>query len=106
MITEIDIINKCADQLRDEIDNGILFDILTAGWHKMEITFGKDRYSQHLEMESWCRDNIGPGGWTYDSPKSWKGMGDKIWIMHSMFGNTTFAFKDPRHYTLFVLRWS
>jgi hypothetical protein len=104
MIT--DILNSCADQLKDEIDNEILFDMLTIGWHKMEITFGKDRYSQHREMEQWCKDNIGPGGWTYSSPKTWEGMGDRIWIMHSTFGNTTFAFKDPRHYTLFVLRWS
>jgi hypothetical protein len=101
-----DILDKCADQLRDEIDNGILFDILTDKWHKMEITFGKDRYSQHLEMEQWCKDNIGPGTWTYGSPKTWEGMGNKIWVMHSTFGNTTFAFKDARHYTLFVLRWS
>lgn len=106
MITNTDILNKCADQLRDEIDSQLIFDVLTIGWHKMEITFGKDRYSQHPEMEQWCKDNIGPGGWTYDSPKTWEGLGDKIWIMHTTFGNTTFAFKDARHYTLFVLRWS
>jgi hypothetical protein len=94
------------NQLKDEIDNEILFDMLTIGWHKMEITFGKDRYSQHLEMEQWCKDNIGSGGWTYSSPTTWEGMGDKIWIMHSMFGNTTFAFKNERHYTWFILRWN
>lgn len=106
MLNEADIISGCADQLRDEIDNQILFDILTLGWHKMEITFGKDKYHLHTEMERWCKDNFGPGGWSFSTPKSWECMGDKIWVMHSTFGNTTFAFKDPRHYTLFVLRWS
>lgn len=71
-----------------------------------EITFGKDRYHQHVEMERWCQDNIGPGGWTYGTPKTWEGMSNKIWVMHSMFGNTTFAFKNARDYTFFVLRWS
>lgn len=70
-----------------------------------EITFGKDRYHQHPAMEDWCHENIGPGGWTWGGPSTWEGLGNKIWIMHSTFGNTTFAFKDARHYTLFVLRW-
>ena len=101
-----DVINHAANELQESIDSSIMFDLLTEGWHKVEITFGKDRYHEHTDMESWCHKNIGPGGWSYASPKTWEGMGDKIWIMHSMFGNTTFAFKDPRHYTLFVLRWS
>jgi hypothetical protein len=70
------------------------------------ITFGKDRYSEHLEMEQWCLKNIGKGGWTYESPKTWEGMGDKIWVMHSMFGNTTFVFKDQKHLSMFILRWA
>jgi hypothetical protein len=32
-------------------------------------------------------------------------MNGKIWVMHSMFGNTTFAFKDAKHLTMFLLRW-
>jgi hypothetical protein len=28
------------------------------------------------------------------------------WTIHSMFGNTTFAFKNKRHYTWFILRWN
>jgi hypothetical protein len=106
MITNTDILNKCVDQLKDEIDDQILFDMLTIGWHKMEITFNKDRYHQHLEMVRWCQDHVGPGKWTGGSPKTWQGMGDSQWVVHSTFGNTTFAFKDARHYTLFVLRWS
>ena len=60
------------------------------------ITFGKDRYHQHLEMEDWCHQFIGEGGWTWGEPATWEGMGNKVWIMYSMFGNTTFAFKDKR----------
>ena len=69
------------------------------------ITFGKDKYHLHQEMEKWCREKLGPGGWTYETPKTWEGMGDKVWVIHSMFGNTTFAFKNPKHFTLFILRW-
>lgn len=106
MNTVNEMINKAADSLREDIDNGIVFDVLTHDWHKLEITFGKDRYHQHGEMEEWCHTHIGKGGWLWGSPKTWEGLDDKIWIMHSTFGNTTFAFKDARHYTLFVLRWS
>lgn len=74
----------------------------TSSW----ITFGKDRYHQNYEMESWCREHIGDGGWTYNSPATWAGMGNKIWVMHSMFGNTTFAFKESKDLTMFILRWA
>jgi hypothetical protein len=68
------------------------------------ITFGKDRYHEHTEMERWCHEHIGKGGWScFDN---WEGLDGKIWLMYSMFGNTTFAFKENKHYTLFVLRWS
>ena len=74
----------------------------TASW----ITFGKDRYHQHLEMEKWCHDNVGHGGWTYATPETWEGMGDHVWAIESMFGNITFVFKDAKHLTLFILRWA
>ena len=72
-----------------------------------EITFGKDRYYLNGAMETWCADHIGRGGWTFDSPKTWEGMKDDwVWVMHSMFGNTTFCFKEEKHFNWFVLRWS
>lgn len=74
----------------------------TASW----ITFGKDRYHLNREMEVWCKQHIGPGGWTYGTPSTWEGMGDKIWVIFSMFGNTTFAFKDSKHLSMFLLRWA
>lgn len=70
------------------------------------ITFGKNLYYLNDAMEVWCAEHIGPGGWTYDTPKTWEGMGRKIWVMHSMFGNTTFVFKYPKHLTMFLLRWA
>jgi hypothetical protein len=57
-------------------------------------------------MEYWCEKNIGKGGWTYSTPETWEGMDGKVWIMHSMFGRTTFAFKDPKHLTMFLLVWA
>ena len=70
------------------------------------ITFDKERYHQHRDMEQWCHDHIGLGGWTYSTPETWDGMEGKIWIMHSMFGRTTFVFKEAKHLTWFILRWS
>jgi hypothetical protein len=56
-------------------------------------------------MEQWCRDTIGEGKWIGEPcPRDWTDLPD--WTIHSMFGNTTFAFKHARHYTWFILRWS
>ena len=71
-----------------------------------EITFGQDRYHEHPDMEQWCRKYLGTGGWSYASPKTWEGMGDQSWIIHSMFGNTTFSFKNKRDFAMFLLRWA
>lgn len=73
--------------------------------HAYWTTFGKDSYHLNGEMERWCKEFIGPGGWTYSTPTTWKGMDGKIWIMHSMFGHTTFAFKNHKDFAYFLLRW-
>jgi hypothetical protein len=70
------------------------------------VTFGKDQYHQHVEMERWCEENIGPGCWTFGQAKTWQGMGNNVWTIDSMFGHTTFSFKDPQHLMHFILRWS
>ncbi len=101
-----DILDNDAAQLANSIDESILFDLLTEGWHKMEITFNKDRYHQIIDMEDWCHKHIGKGGWVWGSPSTWEGLDGKIWVMHSAFGNTTFAFKEQKHYTWFILRWT
>ena len=70
------------------------------------ITFGKDRYHQHIEMENWCSKHFGPGNWISESKvKDWTGMQVNLTI-HSMFGNTTFAFKEPKNLTMFLLVWA
>ena len=70
------------------------------------ITFGKHMYHLNIEMENWCREFIGAGKWLSGTPKTWKGLEMLDWTVDSMFGNTTFAFKDPKHLTIFTLRWS
>ena len=70
------------------------------------ITFGKDQYHLNREMEEWCTRNVGPGKWVSGALKTWEGMEPNVWVMHSMFGNTTFAFKDPKYLTYFILKWS
>lgn len=69
------------------------------------VDFGKAHYHLNGEMEKWCRENVGNGGWTYSTPNTWEGMDGKIWIMHSMFGHTTFAFKEDSDMTAFILKW-
>jgi hypothetical protein len=75
----------------------------TTSW----ITFGKDHYHLNRVMEQWCHEHIGQGGWAHETPKAWGCMmGDKIWVMHSMFGNTTFCFKEEKDFMWFKLRWA
>lgn len=74
----------------------------TTNW----ITFRKDRYHEIGAMEHWCAKHIGKGGWSFETPKSWEGMNGKIWVIYGMFGNTTFVFKESKHLTMFLLRWS
>jgi len=70
-----------------------------------QVTFNNTRYHLNNEMEQWCRDKVGPGKWIGGRLKTREGMDPNLWVMESMFGNTTFAFKDQRHYNWFILRW-
>ena len=67
-----------------------------------EIRFGKDRYHQHEEMITWCKANLGPGGWREPSFERW---GD-FWGVEINFGNTTFVFEREDLFVLFCLRWT
>ena len=69
------------------------------------ITFDKDKYHLHLIMEQWCRDNIGRGEWTSWKDAPWPGDSTK-WVIHSMFGRTTFLFLESVDLTAFKLRWA
>jgi hypothetical protein len=57
-------------------------------------------------MEQWCKNNVGPGKWIGGKLKTWEGMEPNVWVMESMFGHTTFTFKDPRHLAHFLLRFA
>lgn len=70
------------------------------------ITFGKDYYHLNGAMEEWCRTYAGEGKWIGGKLKTWEGMGNNVWAIESMFGNTTFMFKEDKHYHWFILRWS
>jgi hypothetical protein len=70
------------------------------------ITFDKTRYHQQGEMIKWCAKNIGNGEWVWGSPETWEGLGDRVWVINSSFGYTTFDFKNSEDLVLFTLRWS
>lgn len=66
------------------------------------VRFGKDKYHLQGQMEEWCRQHLGNGGWAYklsDVP-------DNFWCIQSMFGNTTFTFRNEQDATMFRLVWS
>jgi hypothetical protein len=70
------------------------------------IIFDNTRYHEHLDMIAWCEQNIGHGGWAFSIPKSWESLGSKLWAVSTGFGNTTFAFKEEKYLTIFLLRWA
>ncbi len=69
------------------------------------ISFGKKQYHRNIDMVDWCGKHIGPGGWSWGFPDPWEDMEDRIWCVFGVFGNITFCFKDPKHLTLFILKW-
>jgi hypothetical protein len=62
-----------------------------------QITFNRSKYHLISKMEQWCSTTIGTGGWLYKQ--------DDLWNVTSIFGNTTFKFKQHSHYMLFLLKW-
>jgi hypothetical protein len=71
----------------------------------IEVVFEKDRYHTIGTMERWCAENIGLGGWVYGDPDDWE-EGKRKWAITSIFGRTTFYFKDDEDATMFTLRWT
>ena len=70
------------------------------------ITFDNTRYHQNSAMVAWCEKNIGYGQWLSGTPKTWEGLERLKWSIDSMFGTTTFAFKDSKDAVMFALYWS
>jgi hypothetical protein len=71
----------------------------------MHYNFGKDRYHEINDIQMWCVQQFGEGKWIGEPyPKDCTAMPN--WTVHSMFGNTTFAFKDEKQYNWFILRWT
>ena len=70
------------------------------------ITFNNTQYHLNCAMEIWCANHFGPGNRISDrTVEDWTDM-QVNWTIHSMFGNTTFSFKDPKDCTMFMLRWA
>ena len=67
------------------------------------IEFNKRHYHLNSEMEQWCKEHIGAGGWVYSSPDAWH---EYQWAVSSMFGNTTFFFRNSVDATAFLLKWT
>lgn len=72
----------------------------------IEVQFNNRQYHLQGDMIEWCEKHIGqnPSGtnWVYAPPNDWE---DRIWCVSSMFGNTSFYFKNPGDATAFSLKW-
>ena len=67
----------------------------------LSVVVDRNRFHLQSEMEAWCWQYIGAGGWT-----TFSGIPpDQSWSMESYFGRTTFWFRRPQDRTLFLLRW-
>lgn len=65
------------------------------------VTYNSTRYHEHLLMEKWCYDNIGKGGWLCVDNL----VGDSLWSIYTMFGNTTLSFRLDSDYEKFIKEW-
>ena len=71
----------------------------------MEVQFSNRHYHLQGDMIEWCEKHIGKNpenNWVYADPGDWD---NRIWCVSSMFGNTSFFFKNPVHATAFSLKW-
>ncbi len=68
------------------------------------VTFGNSSYHLQREMILWCEERFGRGTWVSHTPETWTGLPN--WTVHTIFGNTTFSFRDNRDATIFALKWS
>ena len=62
-----------------------------------EVQIDRDKYHLLDEIQSWCKDNIGPGGYIVRD--------HCVWSIETMFGTSFFRFKNERDRDWFVLRW-
>ena len=67
----------------------------------IRFSFGKDRYHEQRDMQSWCESQFGDGGY-YAFTKNPE---TARWSIDSMFGNTHFFFRNTEDALLFALRW-
>lgn len=70
------------------------------------IEFDKTRYYQQDAMQKWCEQFIGPGTWSHYAIDYWPDDTTALWIVQSVFGYTTFAFKEEQHLHWFLLKWT
>jgi len=73
-----------------------------------KVQFDKHYYHLQNDMQKWCKEYIGPGGWGNPEPINDIEYFDRDnlkWYIDCMFGNTFFFFRNDRDATLFMLRW-
>jgi len=64
------------------------------------IRFGKEYYHKHREMINWCEKHCGEGGWGVSVKRD-----EWDWSVDSMFGITTFFFRNESSLLMFTLKW-
>lgn len=62
------------------------------------IDFDKTRYHERDTMISWCRANVGQGGYIPHENNKWE--------IGTIFGNSTFRFRNEQDLVFFKLKWA
>lgn len=81
------IIRMKAQNLADEIDGYILFDLLTTGWNIVKT-------SSSINIDDWCQENIGDGLVLSGKSSEWKTITNEVWLIINVFGDSTIAVKN------------
>lgn len=81
------VITTKAQNLANEIDGYILFDLLTTGWNIVKT-------SSSIKIDDWCQENIGDGLVLSGKSSEWKTITNEVWLIINVFGGSTIAVKN------------
>ena len=62
------------------------------------IRFSREHYHLINDMWEWCTENFGQGQWAGNTFT-------RDWSIETVFGYTTFVFKDDEQALIFKLKW-
>lgn len=78
----------------------------TTAMHRVRLPRTESSWAEIEEMKDWCRYNIGPGRDPKTNQVNWQTrIGYRYFMGFLNSQPIAFYFKEPKHATLFTLRW-